>query len=188
LVVQFIERSVARWKAHGESLRFDAMTLHGLVVLVKEVEVLQRLQNRDSGSTPASGAVRLVSTIAQDQINDTTMINLMDPIMAADPQLGTLGDVAIQGDIKRDLIGVRALRSWRCMRILLTVYAVAAVPDAVLSEPQACLRRSRYAESRLGIVRELRHQRRPLRRARHSGSPVVRASGRHPTGSNAGGK
>lgn len=48
LVIQFISRTVARWKAQGVRLRLDAMALHSLVVLVKEVEVLQRLQNNCS--------------------------------------------------------------------------------------------------------------------------------------------
>ncbi|KAG6973711.1 hypothetical protein JG688_00003404 [Phytophthora aleatoria] len=107
LVVQFIDRTVARWKAQGVSLRLDAMALHSLVVLVKEVEVLQRLQKgKNAGKTTESCAIDLLASIAHDQADDTTMLNLLDPIMTADPHLGNLGDVvAIHGDVKRELIG-----------------------------------------------------------------------------------
>ncbi|KAF1784286.1 EF-Hand 1, calcium-binding site [Phytophthora cactorum] len=107
LVVQFIDRTVARWKAQGVSLRLDAMALHSLVVLVKEVEVLQRLQKgKNAGKTTESCAIDLLASIAHDQADDTTMLNLLDPIMTVDPHLGNLGDVvAIHGDVKRELIG-----------------------------------------------------------------------------------
>ncbi|KAG6968492.1 hypothetical protein JG687_00003717 [Phytophthora cactorum] len=107
LVVQFIDRTVAQWKAQGVSLRLDAMALHSLVVLVKEVEVLQRLQKgKNAGKTTESCAIDLLASIAHDQADDTTMLNLLDPIMTADPHLGNLGDVvAIHGDVKRELIG-----------------------------------------------------------------------------------
>lgn len=103
LVVQFISRTVARRKTQGAPLRLDAMALHSLVVLVKEVEVLQRLQN----NSLSSSAVDFLADFAYDQANDSTMLNLLEPIMTADPHLGNLGDVvAIHGDVKRDLIGV----------------------------------------------------------------------------------
>ncbi|KAG2778888.1 hypothetical protein PC129_g2517 [Phytophthora cactorum] len=107
LVVQFIDRTVAQWKVQGVSLRLDAMALHSLVVLVKEVEVLQRLQKgKNAGKTTESCAIDLLASIAHDQADDTTMLNLLDPIMTADPHLGNLGDVvAIHGDVKRELIG-----------------------------------------------------------------------------------
>ncbi|KAG3116645.1 hypothetical protein PI124_g2942 [Phytophthora idaei] len=107
LVVQFIDCTVARWKAQGVSLRLDAMALHSLVVLVKEVEVLQRLQKgKNAGKTTESCAIDLLASIAHDQADDTTMLNLLDPITTADPHLGNLGDiVAIHGDVKRELIG-----------------------------------------------------------------------------------
>ncbi|KAI9993540.1 hypothetical protein PInf_015663 [Phytophthora infestans] len=106
LVVQFIERSVARWKAKNVSLRLDAMALHSLVVLVKEVEVLKRTQGINAEKATGSSATDLLTSIAHDQADDTTMLNLLDPIMTADPHLGNLGDVvAIHGDVKRELIG-----------------------------------------------------------------------------------
>ncbi|ETK87059.1 hypothetical protein L915_08430 [Phytophthora nicotianae] len=106
IVIQSIDRAVARWKAQGVSLRLDAMTLHSLVVLVKEIEVLKRIQDKNFGKSTESCATDLLTRIAHDQADDTTLLNLLDPIMTADPHLGNLGDVvAIHGDVKRELIG-----------------------------------------------------------------------------------
>lgn len=102
-LVQFIDRTIAQWKYRGVLLRFDAMTLHSLVLLVKEVEVLWRLENLEKFETCC--AADLLTRIAHDQFDDKTMINILDPIMSADLHLGSLGDVVvIHEDVKRELI------------------------------------------------------------------------------------
>ncbi|CAH0518851.1 unnamed protein product [Peronospora belbahrii] len=102
-VVRFINQSFAWWKMHGVVLRLDAMTLQSLVVLVKEVEVIQRLNYVENVSR--IDATKLLTSIAHDQGDDSRMLNLLDPIMTADPHLGNIsGNVSIHADVKRDLI------------------------------------------------------------------------------------
>ncbi|CAI5743781.1 unnamed protein product [Peronospora destructor] len=104
-VLQFIDQSFAWWKRHGIILRLDAMALHSLVVLVKEVEVLQRLQVNYTRNCHKTCATRLLTNIAHDQGDVSRLLNLLDPIMTADPHLGYIsGIVSIHADVKRDLI------------------------------------------------------------------------------------
>ncbi|RLN65135.1 hypothetical protein BBJ29_005895 [Phytophthora kernoviae] len=106
LVVQFIGRTFVEWKTQGISLRLEAMTLHSLIVLIKEVEVLRRLHNirASPGDWCESDASDLVMAIVHSQPDDSTMLNILDPIMTADPHLGNLADITHHGDVKRDLI------------------------------------------------------------------------------------
>uniref|UniRef100_H3H7V3 Uncharacterized protein n=1 Tax=Phytophthora ramorum TaxID=164328 RepID=H3H7V3_PHYRM len=122
LVVEFIDLTVERWKAQGVSLRLDSMALHSLVVLVKEVEVLQRLQDHPSRLSNKYCATALLTSLAQNRTDDDTMLNILEPIVTADPHLGILGDVvAIHGDVKRDLIGALYFQNPKVVAGLLDV-------------------------------------------------------------------
>ncbi|RLN96669.1 hypothetical protein BBJ28_00002291 [Nothophytophthora sp. Chile5] len=92
LIVELLTHIFSQWKARGVSLHLDAMTLHSLVVLVKEEEVLRRSNEVGSTDGAKSEAMDLILAMAKDQPDENTMLNLLDPILAADPQLVNVGD------------------------------------------------------------------------------------------------
>lgn len=109
-VASFIKESFGRWKEKSKPLVFEALTTRGIVVLLKDIAVLQCL-TKDSSGNDMKFSESMVSALLLELVGDTSneaiLVEAIDAVVSSTPTFKAYpNDLFVHDQIRRDMIGV----------------------------------------------------------------------------------
>lgn len=152
-ILEFVDQSMARFKEERLPLALDAMTLYNVVAATKDVGILDRaLTKRSVKVSQSIKASKVLERIAANQPTDAVFVNILDPVLMAEPHFARLPNVFnLHADVRREIIGVSAAAvQCRWLDSCVLMITMCCCLGAVFPEPSARGATSRCAASRMG--------------------------------------
>lgn len=111
VILGFVENSMSRFNEENLPLALDSMTLYNVVAATKDVGILDRALSKSSVDTESK--TKVLEKIAANQPNDAIIVNILDPVLMAEPQFAVLPNVFnLHADVRREIIGVSVVAGW----------------------------------------------------------------------------
>ncbi|TYZ62002.1 hypothetical protein PybrP1_010910 [[Pythium] brassicae (nom. inval.)] len=118
-IAAFVATTLARWKATGFALALDALTVRSVVVLVKDLRILELAGGAEEGAGPPGRldatsaaddrcvAVDLLCALMGEQHDERVLVSVLDAVLTADPHFEQLrGTVVLHAGVRREMIGI----------------------------------------------------------------------------------
>lgn len=165
-VAAFVARVLVHWKTANKPLTLDAVTIRGIVVLLKDIAVVRgvhgKLERADADQQVVSVMQStLLWSIVGDCTDTSALVDVIDAVVSSMPHLLKLHKdaLSVHDKIRREMIGVSGqllrldLRSFlQTANVFAAIDVLLISPGPLLPEPQASRNAAGRAVSWVGVA------------------------------------